>query len=283
MLIQWLASIHCQFRDILLSLACVYLCSCMHIMSILCSTADAVSSGSWSILFKVITLNVAICIVCLHFSIFFFFFWFELCCWVFEHWSQGSNLRKTRLFFNCAKSDAVCVCGLSVGHGYLSMAIFILIWRNHYYRWVAVVPRSNWRSWALSRKTHTSRTRSGIAFFILFSFLVRLFFFLFFFVFLKDKAIFLPLTLIIVIYFFLSPSIILFLFLTSFFSFLLILWVNICFTLIISMNHFFLKSDIFFFNVQLFILLSSFYICITLLFNFFFSFFSLLVFVLIFL
>ena len=38
----------------------------MHIMSILCSTADAVSSGSCPILFKVLTLNVAICIVCLH-------------------------------------------------------------------------------------------------------------------------------------------------------------------------------------------------------------------------
>ena len=48
----------------------VYLCSCMHIMSILCSTADALSSDSWSILFKVLTLNVAICIVCLHFSSF---------------------------------------------------------------------------------------------------------------------------------------------------------------------------------------------------------------------
>ena len=52
----------------LISSLCVYLCSCMHIMSILCSTAYAVSSGSWPILFKVLTLNVAICIVCLHFS-----------------------------------------------------------------------------------------------------------------------------------------------------------------------------------------------------------------------
>ena len=42
----------------------------MHIMSILCSTADAVSSGSCPILFKILTLNVAICIVCLHFSSF---------------------------------------------------------------------------------------------------------------------------------------------------------------------------------------------------------------------
>ena len=33
----------------------------MHIMSILCSSADAISSGSCPILFKVLTLNVAIC------------------------------------------------------------------------------------------------------------------------------------------------------------------------------------------------------------------------------
>ena len=39
-------------------------------MSILCSTADAVSSGSCPILFKLLTLNVAICSVCLHFSSF---------------------------------------------------------------------------------------------------------------------------------------------------------------------------------------------------------------------
>ena len=52
----------------LTSSVCVYLCSWMHIMSMLCSMADAVSSGSCPILFKVLTLNVAICIVCLHFS-----------------------------------------------------------------------------------------------------------------------------------------------------------------------------------------------------------------------
>ena len=54
----------------LISSVCVCLCSCMHIMSILCSTADAIISGSCPILFKVLTLNVAICIVCLHFSSF---------------------------------------------------------------------------------------------------------------------------------------------------------------------------------------------------------------------
>ena len=46
----------------LISPVCVYMCSCRHIMSILCSTADAISSGSWPILFKVLTLNVAISI-----------------------------------------------------------------------------------------------------------------------------------------------------------------------------------------------------------------------------
>ena len=59
------------------------------IMSILCSTADAASSGSWPILFKVLTLNGAICIVWLYFSSFLLF---ELCSWFFKHWSQGSDL-----------------------------------------------------------------------------------------------------------------------------------------------------------------------------------------------
>ena len=54
----------------LISSLCVYMCSWMHIMSILWCMADAVSSGSSPILFKVLTLNVAICIVCLPFSIF---------------------------------------------------------------------------------------------------------------------------------------------------------------------------------------------------------------------
>ena len=52
----------------LISSVCMHLCFCMHIMLILCSTADAISSGSCPILFKVFTLNVAICSVCLHFS-----------------------------------------------------------------------------------------------------------------------------------------------------------------------------------------------------------------------
>ena len=101
----------------LISSECVYLCSWMHIMSILCSRADAVSSGCWPIVFKVLTLNVAICIVCLHFSSF--------CSWFFEHQGQRSSLSRTRPFFTRAKSDAVYECGLSVAHGYLSMSVFI--------------------------------------------------------------------------------------------------------------------------------------------------------------
>ena len=135
----------------LISSVWVYRCSRMQIMSIWCSVADAVSSGSWPILFRVLTLNVAICIVCLHFSSFCLSsvadFFFE----------QGSNLSRTRPFFTRAKSDAVYVCGLSMSHGYLSMAVFILIYRSHSYRWAAVVPRSNWQSWALTWKTHTFR------------------------------------------------------------------------------------------------------------------------------
>ena len=52
-----------------------YDCICV-LVHILClcydSMADAVSSGRWPILFKVLTLNVAICIVLLHFSNFCF-------------------------------------------------------------------------------------------------------------------------------------------------------------------------------------------------------------------
>ena len=60
----------------LISSVWVYRCSCMQIMSILCSTADAVSSGSWSILFRVLTLNVAICIDCLYMVyIYFVYIW----------------------------------------------------------------------------------------------------------------------------------------------------------------------------------------------------------------
>ena len=86
----------------------------------LCSTADAVSSGRWPIPFKVLTLNVAICIVYLHFSSF--------CCLSsvadFSNTEARAQTSAGRApFFTRAKSDAVYICGLSVGHGYLSMAV----------------------------------------------------------------------------------------------------------------------------------------------------------------
>ena len=124
----------------LISSLYVYLCSWMHIMSMLCSTADAVSSGSCPILFKFLTLNVAICIVCLHFS--------NFCC--LSSVADFSNTEaRTRPFFTRAKSDAVYTCSLIVGHGYLSMAVFILIHRSQTYRWAAVVPRLDYLSWPL--------------------------------------------------------------------------------------------------------------------------------------
>ena len=62
----------------------MYLSSCMHIMSMLWSITEAVSSGSCPILFKILTLNVAICIERLHFSNFCF------------SWSSVANFSNTR-------------------------------------------------------------------------------------------------------------------------------------------------------------------------------------------
>ena len=52
----------------LISSLWMYLFSCMHIMSMLWSITEAVSSSSWPILFKVLMLNVANSIVLLHFN-----------------------------------------------------------------------------------------------------------------------------------------------------------------------------------------------------------------------
>ena len=62
-----------------------------------------------------------------------------------------------QVLFNIARSI--------LGHGYLSMAVFILIPRSHSYRWAAVVPWSNWWSWALSRKTHVQKGNKKLYFF----------------------------------------------------------------------------------------------------------------------
>ena len=103
-------------------------------MSILCSTTDAVSSGSWPILFRVLTLNVSICIVCWHFSSFSLSSVAD-----FSNTEAGLQPQQDAPLFTRAKSDAIYVCGLSVGHGYLSMAVLFSSILTPY-RWAAVVP-----------------------------------------------------------------------------------------------------------------------------------------------
>ena len=64
-----LASVHLlRVSWYLTSSLCMYLCSWMHIITMLWSMVDVVSSGSCPILLKVLTLNFAFCIVRLHFS-----------------------------------------------------------------------------------------------------------------------------------------------------------------------------------------------------------------------
>ena len=96
----------------------------------------------WPILFKVLTLNVAICIVRLHFSN--FCFSLSSIADFLNTGTRAPTSAERAPFFTLAKSDVVWTGGLSMGHGNLSMAVFILIYRSHYYRWAAVVPRSNY-------------------------------------------------------------------------------------------------------------------------------------------
>ena len=112
---------------------CVYLCSCMHIMSIICSTADAISSGSCPILFKVLTVNVAICSICLHFS-------------SFCHLSSVADFSNTEARAPTSAGHApfspVRRAMRFVYGSWLSFdGCFILFYRSHSYRGVAVVPR----------------------------------------------------------------------------------------------------------------------------------------------
>ena len=141
---QWLASIYCQYRDIQY-LRCVYLCSWMHIMSMLWFIDDEVSSGNCLILFK---LNVAICIVCLYFSKFYL--------------SSVANFSNTDAraprFFTHEKCDTVWTCGSAVGIGDRLMVVLIIIYRSHPCRWAAVVPRSNFSSPPFNCRICTPRT-----------------------------------------------------------------------------------------------------------------------------
>ena len=140
----------------LISSVCVYRCSCMQIMSILGSTADAVSSGSWPILFRLLTLNVAICIVCLNFSSF--------CL------SSVADFSNTEARAPTSAGRAPFLpARRAMRFIYVVWEWVMVIFRWLFlfssieailidaYSWAAVVPRSNWQPWTLSRKTHTFR------------------------------------------------------------------------------------------------------------------------------
>ena len=141
--IQWLASINCQYRDIWY-LRCAYICV---LVCILCLSyvLRPMLSALVVVLFY-LRLNVAICIVCLHFSSF--------CCLssVGEFANTGARAPTSagHAPFSPARRAMWFECG-----SWLSFdGCFILFYRSHSYRWAAVVSRSNKRSWALSRKTH---------------------------------------------------------------------------------------------------------------------------------
>ena len=101
----------------------MYQCSCMYIMSILGSITEAVSSSSWHILFKVLTLNFAICIVHLHFSN--FCFSLSSVADFLNTEARAPTSAGRAPFLTRVKSNAVGTSGLSVSHGNLLMTVFL--------------------------------------------------------------------------------------------------------------------------------------------------------------
>ena len=123
----------------LISSVCLHLCSCMHIMSILCSTADAISSSSCPILFSVLTLNVDICNVCLHFSSF-----GRLSSVAdFSNSEARAPTSAGRAFFYPREERCGLCMWFECGSWLSFDGCFILFYRSHSYRGAAVVPRSN--------------------------------------------------------------------------------------------------------------------------------------------
>ena len=102
----------------------------MHIMCMYGSMADAVTSGSCPILFKVITLKVTICIVRLYFS--------NFCLSSVADFSNTEARAPTSAghtpFLPARRAMRFWTGGLGVGHGYLLMAVSILINRSYPYR-----------------------------------------------------------------------------------------------------------------------------------------------------
>ena len=130
-------SIHCQYRGILYLHNCVGACV-LNTYSVLCSTVDAVSSGFWTILFKLLTLNVTICIVLLYLSKCFVL---EFCSWDSDYLGRSSNLSRMCPFFTRAKS-------MHFRHIFWVRVIVIFQWpifnltnRRYSVWWVVVVSR----------------------------------------------------------------------------------------------------------------------------------------------
>ena len=114
-----------------------YLCSCMHIMSILCSVAHAVSLSSCPIRFNVLTLIVALRTVLLHLS--------NFCSGL--GLSSGAdfsnNLSRTRLLFYRVNGDVVWIFGWNENHDNLSIVLLYLMNKRNFYWWVAIVSLLN--------------------------------------------------------------------------------------------------------------------------------------------
>ena len=108
------------------------------ILCLLWSITEIVSFTRWSIQFKVLMLNVVICILLLHFSNFYFSLSF-----VADFFNTGSRVPTSAgciIFFTCTKGNAVWWCGLCMSHSYLSISVFY----SHLNRWASVVPWSNY-------------------------------------------------------------------------------------------------------------------------------------------
>ena len=115
----------------------------MHTMSMLWSITDAVSSSSWPILFKVLMLNVTICIVFLHLSS------FSLCLSSVADFSNtgATNLSRTCPFFTHMKDHVVWVRVRVI----FRWLYFNFINRYHPKRWGDVVPWLNYLILAINQ------------------------------------------------------------------------------------------------------------------------------------
>ena len=125
----------------------------MHIMSMLWFITKAVRSGSCPILFKVLTLNVAISIVRFHFSNFCFSLSSEA---DFSNtWARVPTSAGRAPFLPARRAmwfGLIWVWVMII----FRWLCFILMYRNHPNRWAAVVPRSNYLilaivSWGLEK------------------------------------------------------------------------------------------------------------------------------------